>query len=425
MGLVRWGKAGIALASALLLLGAAEPSPLNELVSVPTVPLETETRPVIISRVVSKLSTGQPFGTAKGGALCIPNGPLLYSPENVATLRERLPQVFYAEATSAGFKSPVDPNNLFPDQQAPTGEYLIAASVEAQNVDACFPLAGFGDLTTAKGTATYTIEWQIYSTIERRVVSKVQTTGTFTIKKSVSGAAIQLSQGALTIAARKFLASPEFRAAFIGRARPPEQVVKAATGLKPLSLAISNDGPTTVSDSVGGVVAVLTGTGFGSGFLIDKTGHLLTNQHVVGQSTYVKIRWSDGLETLGEVLRTDARRDVALIKTEPRGRVPLRIGRNAPLPGDEVYAVGTPLDQKFQSTVTRGVVSANRVFDGFTFIQSDVAVNPGNSGGPLLDKSANVVGLTVAGYRVGGAPSGINLFIPIGDALDFLGVSPQ
>jgi serine protease Do len=92
-------------------------------------------------------------------------------------------------------------------------------------------------------------------------------------------------------------------------------------------------------------------------------------------------------------------------------------------PGDTVFAIGTPLDLKFEGTVTRGIVSANRTFEGFTYIQSDVAVNHGNSGGPLLDEGAKVVGLTVAGYQPDGAPSGINLFIPIRDAMDFLALS--
>ena len=63
--------------------------------------------------------------------------------------------------------------------------------------------------------------------------------------------------------------------------------------------------------------------------------------------------------------------------------------------------------------------------DGFSFIQSDVTVNPGNSGGPLLDEQGRVVGLTVLSYRPDGGPTGLNLFIPIGDAIDFLGLSPK
>jgi S1-C subfamily serine protease len=139
----------------------------------------------------------------------------------------------------------------------------------------------------------------------------------------------------------------------------------------------------------------------------------------------VKIRWSNGEEGLGEVIRTDKVRDVALVKADPRGRAPIRIRRDALQPGDTVFAVGAPLDQKFQSTITRGVVSAYRKFGGLNFVQSDASVNPGSSGGPLLDDKGEAIGATESGYFVSGAPTNINLFVPIGDALDFLSATEK
>jgi S1-C subfamily serine protease len=168
------------------------------------------------------------------------------------------------------------------------------------------------------------------------------------------------------------------------------------------------------------VLTVFSGDGMGSGFLVSRDGYVLSNQHVVGDATQVKLRWADGTETVGEVVRSDRRRDVALIKTDPRGRAPLAVRRDSVQPGDTVFAIGTPLDAKLQNTVTRGVVSGTRILDGFNFIQSDVAVTSGNSGGPLLDEKGAVVALTVAGYTPRGFSENINLFIPIGDALNFL-----
>ncbi len=168
------------------------------------------------------------------------------------------------------------------------------------------------------------------------------------------------------------------------------------------------------------VTLILAGDTQGSGFLISSDGLLLTDRHVVGDARYVKVRWSDGVEGLGEVVRTDKVRDVALVKTDPHGGTPLRIRREPMQPGDTVFAVGAPLDPKFQSTVTRGVISAYRTFGGLNFIQSDVSVNPGSSGGPLLDDKGEAIGATESGYSVAGAPTNINLFIPMGDALDFL-----
>jgi S1-C subfamily serine protease len=180
-----------------------------------------------------------------------------------------------------------------------------------------------------------------------------------------------------------------------------------------------------LSDAVGSVVMISAGQTQGSGFLVSSDGYLMTDRHVVGDAQFVKVRWPDGIEGLGEVVRSDKVRDVALVKTDPRGRQPLLLRRDSLQPGDSVFAIGAPLGQQFQSTMTRGIVSAYRTVGGLNFIQSDVTVNPGSSGGPLLDDKGAVVAMTESGYRFEGAPAGLNLFTPVGDALDFLAASPN
>ena len=91
--------------------------------------------------------------------------------------------------------------------------------------------------------------------------------------------------------------------------------------------------------------------------------------------------------------------------------------------GDTVLAIGAPLDETLQGTVTRGIVSANRIVNGYAFIQSDVSINHGNSGGPLLDDKGYVIGLTDLSIQPGeNVQIGLNFFTPIKDALDFLSV---
>jgi serine protease Do len=117
-------------------------------------------------------------------------------------------------------------------------------------------------------------------------------------------------------------------------------------------------------------------------------------------------------------------RDVAIIKTDPRDRTPLAIKRGAVTLGQRVYAIGSPRGKDFQGTVSSGVVSADRVFNGLRYIQSDTTVSHGSSGGPLLDETGSVIGLTDLGIENDG-PAGLNLFIPIGDAMDFLSLERQ
>lgn len=166
-------------------------------------------------------------------------------------------------------------------------------------------------------------------------------------------------------------------------------------------------------------MTIMNDIGSGSGVLVSSDGYILTDAHVVGDDKHARVRWSDGIEGIAEVIRVSKNRDVAIIKTNPRDRTPLALKRGAVTPGQRVYAIGSPMGKEFQSTVSSGVISADRVFDGLRYIQSDTVVSPGSSGGPLLDETGSVIGLTDLGVQNNG-PAGLNLFTPIGDAMDFL-----
>jgi len=170
-------------------------------------------------------------------------------------------------------------------------------------------------------------------------------------------------------------------------------------------------------------VVIFSDDDMGSGVLISPDGYILTNQHVAGSAGRVRIRWADGAETAGEVVRADKRRDVTLIKADqPKGRA-LAIRRRPVDVGETVYVIGTPMAEAYQNTVTRGIVSANRTLDGQSFIQSDAGMTHGNSGGPLVDEKGAVVGL--ADLTVDGSKgSTINFFIPIDEALKALSLTP-
>jgi serine protease Do len=267
------------------------------------------------------------------------------------------------------------------------------------------------------GVVVQNAHWELYSGRERKVLATVDTRGGFTApKKGISGAPEQLIYGALRDNARRLIASEEFRRAVTGA----PAAIAAPSSLTPISVQTANPAKRPIASSARSVAAVFTGEGHGTGFLISSDGYVLTNQHVVGGAKYVKVRWPDDSEVLGEVIRVDRRRDVALVKVDAAGRQPLGLRKSAAALGEAVYAIGTPLDAKFQGTVTKGIVSANRTYDGLAYIQSDVTVNGGNSGGPLLDESGAVIGITVSGMDINGVPAGLNLFIPIADALDSL-----
>ena len=150
----------------------------------------------------------------------------------------------------------------------------------------------------------------------------------------------------------------------------------------------------------GGVVQILTITSSGSGFIIDTDGRVVTNQHVVGGNRNVTVRMHDGTEYAASVLGVDAVADLAVVDISPEIALPpVPLGDSSLVQvGEEVVALGYPLGfQLGQSvTVTDGIISAKRVYDGVAHFQTNAAINPGNSGGPLFNRAGEVIGVNTS-----------------------------
>ncbi len=158
--------------------------------------------------------------------------------------------------------------------------------------------------------------------------------------------------------------------------------------------------------------------GVGSGFIISTDGYLLTNHHVVEGADEIYVTLPDKREYKGKLVGSDQRTDVALVKIEAQNLQMLKIGASQALRvGDWVLAIGSPFG--LDSTVTAGIVSAlgRETGDYLPFIQTDVAVNPGNSGGPLINMAGEVVGINSQIYSRTGGFMGISFAIPIDEAM--------
>jgi serine protease Do len=160
--------------------------------------------------------------------------------------------------------------------------------------------------------------------------------------------------------------------------------------------------------------------GQGSGFIISKDGLILTNAHVVRDASEVTVKLSDRREYKAKVLGSDPMTDVAVLKISANNLPTVTIGNPTQLSvGDYVLAIGSPFG--FEQSATAGIVSAkgrSLPGDGYVpFIQTDVAVNPGNSGGPLFDANGNVVGINSQIYSQTGGYMGLSFAIPIDVAM--------
>jgi S1-C subfamily serine protease len=164
--------------------------------------------------------------------------------------------------------------------------------------------------------------------------------------------------------------------------------------------------------------------GAGSGFLIDPRGYILTNFHVVQEAQSIEVVLGDQTRYVAKFIGADERNDVALLKIDPKGKtlVALPLGDSSKLQvGQKVLAIGNPFG--FQSTLTTGVVSAlgRTVQTSQTTlideaIQTDAAINRGNSGGPLINSHGEVIGINSAIYTPSGTTAGIGFAIPVNTA---------
>src|SRR5258705_198159 len=156
--------------------------------------------------------------------------------------------------------------------------------------------------------------------------------------------------------------------------------------------------------------------GMGSGFIVEPSGVILTNAHVVEGADEVRVRLSDRREFKGKVLGVDHQSDIAVVKIDATGLPVVKLGDPAQVRvGEWVLAIGSPFG--FDNTATVGIVSATSrsLPDGtyVPFIQTDAAVNPGNSGGPLFNMKGEAVGITSQIYSRSGGYQGIAFAIPI------------
>ena len=158
--------------------------------------------------------------------------------------------------------------------------------------------------------------------------------------------------------------------------------------------------------------------GVGSGFIISDDGYVLTNAHVVEGADEVTVTLTDRREFKAKVLGADRRTDVALLKVDGKGLPNVRIGdSNRIRAGEWVIAIGSPFN--LENTVTAGIISAKSRDTGeyLPLIQSDVAVNPGNSGGPLINMRGEVIGINSQIATLSGAYNGISFAVPIDEVI--------
>lgn len=360
------------------------------------------------------------------GSLLKACGKLIPQDYDMSVIRSYLPgktavaAVFHDAMVAAGLKVPSVSGSVFAGNAG--APYRIGATVTDMKLRLCTATSYWdGHRLGTIGAGSVSVTFEVYSTLRARVVYSSKVIGGGRVERPRRGGIREIVTRAFGDAAARLARDPGFVRAIsagagdAGTASPPAD--------RPIRLVASGALGGAILSNMNRIrraTVTVSFAGHGSGFLIDRRGYILTNAHVVGDAAQVRVKLFEGPGVVGQVLRRDPVRDVALVKIAPPGRAPLPLRRLRARVGEEVYAVGAPTNRALEASVSRGVISGvRRLPNGLVVLQADAAIHPGSSGGPLVDRSGNVVGLTVAGVldRSGRMAAGLNLFIPIDDAL--------
>lgn len=378
-------------------------------------------KPIQFKKIVVKLKRGEHVGAIQTGLLCVPQGDLNWKGGRISIDSDEFTDTFKEELEKYSFKTVGDANALFDDPSTWKSEILIAGLIKELKANVCYPMAGFGNFSSSRAEAFLKVDWQIYSKLDRSVVHTVTTEGAAKSEEAMSGGDTVAILNAFSQASRNLLADNKFRDIV---SRGGEEVgqtsIKSTNRISILAGSSSVLG-SSPNEWTAGVVTIFAGNGHGSGFAISEN-LILTNYHVVGEANSIVVKFNNGMQVMGKVLASNSGHDVAIVKVDAKLAKHFKVSRSVPTIGADVYAIGSPLNEKLHSTVTRGVISGIREENKKTLIQSDVNIRPGSSGGPLVDKTGSVLGIAASGLMVNGGSQGINFFIPIGDALKVLGV---
>ncbi len=390
-------------------------------------PIDQKAQPVALEKVLLDLPYDEEYGAHYTGRLCRESHRVRWKGRREINLDLKdFQDAFRTVMEEHNYPVAGDPDLIFKDRRSrKKAVYSLGARITEARFDFCESEPAFTpSRKQTRGFAYLRMKWEIYSNISKQVEYRTETEGTWINEEFDETNFNGYWAFAFTQNIASLLEDPNYH-----------ELVMA----EPKELFFTDDGavvitgrevfdkplPEHLEDVRLGAVTVYAGDSQGSGFIIDPKGYVLTNEHVAGGADYVTVELITGRKMLAEVVRDNPARDVALLKLEEKNLPVLPILPLALHVGETVYAIGAPIHEDYTGSISQGIVSAYRDFEGSKYIQSDVSVNPGNSGGPLVDARGNARGMTVSQQSIHPlipGDIGVNFFIPIADALRHLNI---
>jgi len=271
-----------------------------------------------------------------------------------------------------------------------TARFLLRAEIKDLKYNS------YGSLAGSFSEAEMMVDWQLLDSANQEVLFTSATRG---YGKWRDESPVDAIRWAFRATLGRFLRKDWIsKALTLPKAKKEEVTTEALSPrsihIKPCKRKKAYRLPQDMEEVMHGAVLLHTGATLGSGFIVSEDGYIFTAAHVVSGVKEIVVRLKSDLELNAQVLRVDEAQDMALLKIVGKGHRCLSLVLDALAAiGSEIYAIGTPLDEKLAFSVSKGIVSGYREFNGVKYIQTDATLNPGNSGGPLLDEEGMVVGM--------------------------------
>ncbi|MDR7308533.1 serine protease [Rhodoferax saidenbachensis] len=379
-------------------------------------PIDAGTKIIQFRKIADALPKGELVGKSRFGVLCIPGKPLAWRDGRVNVNDDEFAESFRQEVEKAKFATVVESGATLETAISPRAGFLVSGQVAGVSMDTCAPWSDFGNWRDARGGAYVKVQWQVYSTLQKKVVYETATEGSYQTDDSVSGGTTELMRSAFASATQNLLADAAFYRTIHGDKKG------ASAMAEPLRAMEAAKGASAVDEPRSAVFTVIAGMNRGSGFVVSADGYLITSEHTVRGYQLVKLKSATGRESLGFVIRRDEQSDVALVQLTERNASTLAL-RSSPavLAGEDVYVMDV-VARAPDIGIRKGAVGTQKDAVGPKWVRTSVPLAPLDAGAPFFDKTGKVVGVAVAS-AVDDPAQPTGGFVPISEVLARLALS--